>query len=396
MNDRSRPRIAAITTEFAPHTHADVGISRLVNGYAWGDGFARPRTEVASLYIDQTPEHDIGRAFAAEHGIPVFETIGEALTLGGTGINVDGIVLIAEHGDYPVNARGQTVYPRRHFFDAAVAAMVAGGRTVPVYIDKHLSWSYQDAQYMFDTAQRLNVPLLAGSTVPLIWRSPAVDWPFSSPMTEAIAIGYGPPESYEFHTLEALQCMVERRAGGETGVRAVYDLPRGAFWGRDVKDAWSEEVLEAALAVAGVTGDWHTDARGLLRQAILIEYLDGMRAAVLRFDRLIHSRAFAGKGPDGITACSFQGELQPPWRHFGFLVRQIENMFVTGRPPYPAARTLLTTGILAAAMRSRAAGGVRIETPELAVGYTPVETIPDTGIGQDPPPAPSKDIQVDT
>ncbi|MCC6945281.1 MAG: hypothetical protein IT335_11930 [Thermomicrobiales bacterium] len=351
---------------------------------------------MVSLYLDQIPDQDIGLAFAAEHNIPVFDTVGEALTLGGTGIAVDGVVLIGEHGDYPVNGRGQLMYPRRRLFDSAIAAMVAGGRFVPVFTDKHFSWSYRDAERMFRTAKRLGVPLLAGSSVPLLWRRPAIDWPFGSPMTEAIAVGYGPPESYEFHTLEALQCMVERRKGGETGVVAVHDLPRGSFWGKAAA-SWSEEVLDAVLKVTGVQDDWHYDARGLLRQAILIEYADGLRASVLRFDRLVSCRAFAGKGEDGILACGFHGDMMPPWRHFGFLVKQMERMFVSGVAPYPAERTLLTTGVLEAAMRSRAAGGVRIETPHLAeIAYTPPEVIPDTGIGF-PPPAPSpKDIDLDT
>jgi hypothetical protein len=250
---------------------------------------------------------------------------------------------------------------------------------------------------MYRTAERLGIPLLAGSTVPLMWRSPAIDWPIGTPMTESIAVGYGPPEVYEFHTLEALQCMVERRTGGETGVAAVHDLPRGGFWGPAAKQQWSEDILDAALRVAGVQADWEYDARGLLRQAILIDYRDGLRAAVLRFDRLVHSRTFAGRTDQGqILSCSFEGELQPPWRHAGFLVRQMENLFLTGRPPYSAARTLLTTGILAAAMRSRAAGGVRIETPELAVEYQSTEHIPDTGIGEEPPRNQNKDINVDT
>ena len=54
---------------------------------------------------------------------------------------------------------------------------------------------------------------------------------------------------------------------------------------------------------------------------------------------------------------------------------------LTGKPPYSAARTLLTTGVLEAAMRSRHQGHVVVETPELAIAYTAPETVPDTGIG---------------
>jgi hypothetical protein len=44
-------------------------------------------------------------------------------------------------------------------------------------------------------------------------------------------------------------------------------------------------------------------------------------------------------------------------------------MIETGVPTVPAARTLLTTGTLDAAMASHAAGGPWVETPELGVSY---------------------------
>jgi hypothetical protein len=52
------------------------------------------------------------------------------------------------------------------------------------------------------------------------------------------------------------------------------------------------------------------------------------------------------------------------------LAHAIQHFFVTGVSPYPVERTLLTTGVLEAAVRSRAARE-RIATPHLNISYQP-------------------------
>jgi hypothetical protein len=77
-------------------------------------------------------------------------------------------------------------------FDAAVATMSGAGRYVPIFNDKGLSYSAEDALAMVGTARRLGIPLVAGSTIPLTWRLPAgTQWPYGEAMTDAVAVGYG-------------------------------------------------------------------------------------------------------------------------------------------------------------------------------------------------------------
>ena len=73
----------------------------------------------------------------------VYPTIAEALRCGGDKLAVDGILIIAEHGDYPDNEKGQKLYPRYEFFKQCVEVFEKDGHAVPVYNDKHLSYSFE-------------------------------------------------------------------------------------------------------------------------------------------------------------------------------------------------------------------------------------------------------------
>lgn len=387
-----RPKVAVICTVFFPGSHADVIVSKLVNGYELNGEHVDSRLDVASIYLEQVglpaptrpfeagPQDDSGEQFIREHDIPRFASVAEAVGCGRPGVNVDGVVIIGEHGNYPFNKYGQKLYPRRRLFDAAVNAMVECGRTVPIFSDKGLSWSYPDARYMVDTAARRGIPLLAGSTVPLTWRIPAAtEWPLGEPMECAVLVGYGPTESYGFHNLEGLQAHVERRRSGETGVVAVQAL-KGVQARQAVSDSTVDpNLLRRALRTFGLSDDELERAIDSIREIILLEYADGLHAAIVNCAEVISNLGIACVGPDHEMACQMwlQGE---PHGHFTFLVRQIESMVLRRAAPYPIERTLLTTGILDVAMRAWHAGGARYKTPQLAISYQPPATVPDTGV----------------
>lgn len=383
---RRRPRVAVLATTWFPGSHADVIATRLVEGYDWQGAHRPARVEVAAVYLEQLgsrsevwPMPDIGVDITDRNGVPRFPTVAEALGVGGPGVNVDGVVIIGEHGDYQLNEYGQMIYPRRRLFDAAVSTMLGAGRIVPVFNDKGLAWSYPDALSIVDTAERLGVPLLAGSTIPLSWRIPtATQWPLSEPMDAAVVVGWGPTERYGFHNLEALQVHAERRAGGETGVATVR-----ALTGRAARDAIETRIVDAALFDAALgtfelTAEQAARARASVRDVFLIGYRDGLRAAVVLCNDVLRNFGTACRGPDHRMACQIWLP-GAPHDHFIFLVRQIESLVATGVAPYPVRRTLLTTGMLDAAMHSLHAG-TRVDTPDLDRGYTPAATVADTGV----------------
>ncbi len=373
-------QVAAIVTEYRKRSHADVILTKILEGYNH-DGGERPGLKLVGLYVDQFSSNDMSRSLAKKHGFTIFTTIQDALTLGGSKLAVDGVLSIGEHGRYPSNAKGQILYPRRRFFEGVVNVFENCKKIVPVFNDKHLSAAWTDAKWMYDKARELFVPFMAGSSIPLTWRRPELTLEKGCELVEAVQICYGHPEAYGFHGLEAMQCMAERRKGGETGVRAVQAVKGAAMWEALDAGKWSKELLDAALAL--VPAHAGADVRALTSKADgaalwLIEYRDGFRAAVANLNGWVREGdggafVFAGKLKGNVkpAATLFYLQSRDPFAHFAWLLRAIDSMVQTNHPPFPVERTLLTTGVLDAAMTSTAEGGRRIETPHLAISYRP-------------------------
>jgi hypothetical protein len=373
-----KKKVAGVVTVYRRGTHADVLLGKILEGYLH-DGGAGPNLQLVSLYADQHPKDDLGPALAKKHGFKLCDTIEQALTLGTKGLAVDGVICVAEHGEYPSNAREQVLYPRRRFFEEVTKVFAKCGRSVPVFNDKHLAATWEDAKWMYDRARALFVPFMAGSSMPLMWRKPPLKLPMKCDLVEAVAIGYGPYEGYGFHALEALQAMVERRKGSEVGVRAVQNLPAREMWAALDAGRWSKRCLEAAMEATSAHAKG--DVRALTEKqdggVMLVEYRDGFRAAVAILNGWAWDGAFcfAGRlaGAEKPLATNYIGQEYRPFAHFAYLLRAIDSMMQTGHAAYPVERTLLTTGILDAIMTSRAEKGRRIETPHLGIEYQPVD-----------------------
>jgi hypothetical protein len=369
-------KIAAIATTYFPYSHADVIVTKFMKGIPTDEELRAPRVELAALYLDQIDARDMGQSLAWRHQVPIFQSIRAALTLGGPGLAVDGVLLIGEHGDYPFDELGRHMYPRRYFFEQIAGVFAAAGRSVPVFIDKHLAYNWADARWIYDRARQLEVPLLAGSSLPLCWRRPYLEYERETSVEAAVAIGYGGLESYGFHALETLQCMVERRREGETGVAAVQCLEGEAVWEAGRQGRWSRELAEAACAAIEKKPEGAMEAHCTEPAAFLIEYRDGLGAAVLMLNGYASDFAYAGRAGGQVQATEFYLQREFPHGHFNYLALNFEEMVLSGLPPYPAERTLLTTGILDAVMTSRHAGHTRVETPHLAIGYRSYQALP--------------------
>src|SRR5947199_1356081 len=237
-------RIAIVTTIYRYLSHGQHMGDRFLVGYPYGGAWQRPNIKVVSLYVDQKPEGDLSGERAREFGFKVYPSIAEALRCGGSKLAVDAVLIIGEHGNYPTNSKGQVLYPRYEFFEQCVKVFEQDGRAVPVYNDKHLSYSFEKAKAMVDASRRMRFPMLAGSSIPVTWRLPAIDLPLGCKIEEALMVGEGGSDAMDFHALEGLQCMVERRRGGETGVKAVQLLEGDAVWKLPIP----QDLLTSALS----------------------------------------------------------------------------------------------------------------------------------------------------
>lgn len=368
QNTSAPKKIAAIMTEYRPGSHADVVVGKYLEGFNQDDEPPYPRSKVVAMFTEQVPQADLSRSRAKKYNVPIYRTVADALTLGGDQLAVDGVLLIGEHGDYPTNDKEQKLYPRFEMFLKITDVFRQSGRSVPVFNDKHLSWNFRQAKRMVAISRELRFPMLAGSSAPVAWRVPAVDTPFGVRQNHAVAISYSGLDIYGFHVLEALQCMVERRSGGETGVRAVQCLQNQDCWNFIENTAWAKQLFEAALSRSNTRKSGN--ARDLVKEpaAFIIDYNDGLKAAAFLMTGMVEDFTVAvdvhGQSAPLSTLMNLQN--MRPHHHFGCLVKNIEQMFETGKPPYPVERTLMTSGILDYALESRIQGYRRMETPQLA------------------------------
>ena len=283
--DQPRKRkVGAVITMYVDDrlkSHAAVICGRFFNAYHPNNKRTEPRHEIVSMYVDQFPPNDVSRGLSEKHGFKIVPTIADALTSGTGKLTVDAVLLIGEHGDYPRNEKGQKLYPRHRLFKEVVDVFRSGGRAVPVFCDKHLSYSWTEAKQMYDWSRELEFPLMAGSSIPLTVRRPEIDFQLGTTFENAVSVGMGDIDAYGFHTLEALQCLVERRAGGEKGIAAVEFIEGDAVWKWRDSEAgrWSIPLLEAALKTNSRTRPGRMEDNAKSPVLFLLEYADGLRTA---------------------------------------------------------------------------------------------------------------------
>ena len=383
----SRKRLAIITTEWRYHSHAWHMPERFLHGYPINGQWHRPALDVVSAYVDQKPDNDLSRGRAEEFGFKIYPTIAETLRCGGDKLAVDAVLIIGEHGNYPKSEYEQTKYPRYEFFKQTTDVFRKDGQVLPIFNDKHLSWNWDWANEMVDISRELKIPFCAGSSLPVTWRMPDIELPHGADVEELMCLAIGGIDSYDFHALEVIQCMAERRRGGETGVVGMQALRGDAVWkamdsGSWANGGWDPKLFDACLTRTQTLAQpesfshrYPTPAqiREWVKEPIAyrFEYADGVKATMLLMNGLVGDFTFAArlKGEPQPLSTLFYLPPNPNVVYSAALMAKAEETFMTGKSPLPIERTLLTSGLVEAGVRSLGMGQKRLETPHLAIRY---------------------------
>ncbi len=388
-------KVAFITHIYRNSAHADVIGTKLFLGIPTDEGMVASQIKIASVYIEQIGANDTGIKIAKMNNTRVYSTVEEALTLGGDKLAVDAVIYIGEHGEYPSNRLGMKLYPRMNYLERIFRVFDASNKSVPVFTDKALSYSWLDSRWIYDRAKELNVPLMAGSSLPYCWRDKPLEHPLGVKISEAVAIGYASLDAYGFHVTEILQCMVERRAGGETGVLSVEGLKGDDVWAAIDSGKISQKLVDAACDT--IKGKAAGNMREIVKMpyAVIIKYKDGTKGSIVMLDQYVNQGwAYAAKTGKDTVATEFVLDHSMSYSHFSYLTLNIQKFIVSGNPTVPIERNLLTSGIIDMGIRSLAEGKVK-QTPFLnikysAKGYEPIRPSSPRPTGQSIGPWPPK------
>jgi hypothetical protein len=385
-----RPRIACLVSYWGlPTSHADWIVNKLLDGYWWKGAYTPSQVDVVSVYINQLDTSLLGQKVCKAKNIPIFKTVGEAVTLGGKELAVDGVVIVCEHGNYPTDLKGHWLLPRWWIYQQVIRVFEQSQRSVPIFNDKHLSYNWDDAKWMFDKSRELKFPLTGGSSIPVYYRTPSIDLAPDTPLKNGLLIGDMADEGAAFHCIDVLQSFMDRRKGGETGVKSVQSIRGPEAWKWVEANPWANNLAEAVrkkfdlpaghFQQGGQTNQQGKQTHQRHRQSNLcmVEYNDGTKAASISGSGVGWTFASDIEGQKAPTIISMLGWPGPVSQfHAGNAHEHwLIEMMLTRKEPFNAERLLVSTGIVNYYMDSNwqdgrySAVGRVLDTPYIDMKY---------------------------
>ena len=192
-----------------------------------------------------------------------------------------------------------------------------------------------------------------------------------------ICIAIGGVDSYDFHALETIQCMAERRRWRRDGRRRRAGAAGAAVWkamdaGGWEAGGWSPRLFEACLSRSHTLAQPETFSDRYPTPAQIREWVKdpvptgsntptapGRPCCLM--NGLVGDFTFAAqlRGKTEPLSTLFYLPPNPNVVYSAALMSKAEETFLTGKTPYPIERTLLTTGLVEACVRSLAMGQKR-------------------------------------
>ena len=211
--------------------------------------------------------------------------------------------------------------------------------------------------------------MLAGSSLPVTWRLPDIELPLDCEIENALMVGVGGSDAMDFHGARsdavhgrAAQGRRDRRHGraDDRRGRGLEGRRGGALvqGAADVRAVPQRHAARARPITDGRTQDLvgNGELPKLVKNpaAYFIEYRDGLKATLLMLNGAVKDFTFAArvKGA-GVQSTQFFLSPEPNVTYSACLVSKIEELFETGKAPYPVERTLLVSGILESCLTSR-------------------------------------------
>jgi hypothetical protein len=360
------PKDAASTSS---NSHTGVILRRWVAPLATDAEFewTGPRTSIASLYVMQKSEDDLSSKLCHEFGIRESSSVVDALTLGTGTLAVDAVMMIAEHGDFPENELQQKLYPRKELLDEILKVMEQSGRVVPLFFDKHFSWNPAWIREMYFRLEEMAVPWFGGSSLshcPMVPPVPSLE---GEKPTELVMTSWAGTEIYLFHALELVQSIVEKRKGGETGIRAVRAWSGEGAWAAMDRGEFSMDLLRVAVQKGSPDVVSAFEERMQKRQnppeIFQYHYQDGLKATIVRLNETTRKWAWAcqveGWEEPIASAPVAQGAEPYFYAHFARFARRIEDFFLSGGvSPVAHERLFITSMACAYGMQALSKPGV--------------------------------------
>ena len=376
-------KLTFLLEEFSTPSPSQQLLDRFLMGYPRNGGFHKPAVGGISVYLPPTSESDFGMR-REDFNLKVAPTVEQAVD------GADAVVIVPRRPGAMANDR---------FSQIALARLPDGAAC---FIHGALSSNLDRGRALAKLAASRRIALLAGTPLSVTWRLPEVELPRDTALSEAlVVVQINPPPNQtpnsaqagsqgtlagaELNALEGLLPVIERRRGGESGVRSVRLLEADEVWRAGRRKLWSWPLLAAALSRShSPQGDPVLDGRtqdivglGLVPklarrpQAWLLEHRDGLRTSILVLDGVVGDFNFAVRAADGRIFSAQLFRAPPPVeQHFSLLAAAVEDFFESRKTPWPLERNLLIAGLLETFRSPATRGGEAVAAPGLNIAYS--------------------------